>query len=75
MEFIVVKSRKQLAIIAVVGNVDVDGKVKIDEMMRQGELATTQLNSGYSICGFLRSKRSLVATVTLYALKFDHVCG
>ena len=39
VEFIVVKSRKQFAIIAVVGNVDMDSKVEINKMMRQGEIS------------------------------------
>ena len=38
MEFIDVKSRTQFAIIAVAGNVDMDGKVEIEEMMRQGDV-------------------------------------
>ena len=37
--FIVVKRRNHFAIIAVVGNVDVDGKVEIDEMMRLGDVS------------------------------------
>ena len=39
MEFTVEKSRKQFAIIAVTGNVDMDGKVEIDEMMRQDDVS------------------------------------
>ena len=39
MEFIVVQSRKQFAIIAVAGKLDMDGKVEIDEMMRQSDVS------------------------------------
>ena len=61
VEFIIVKNRKQFAIIAVAGNMDMDGKVEIDEMMRQlqGHVSeyTWQLNNGDSVCCFLKSEK------------------
>ena len=78
VEFIVVKSRKQFAIIAVAGNLDMDGKVEIDEMMRprmwQGDATVSEYTVEQTAFAALwRVWEAWWATVTLHAVKFVHV--